>query len=36
MFATAIGALVLRERMTRARVAGAGIIALGAVALRLA
>jgi drug/metabolite transporter (DMT)-like permease len=36
VFATAIAALVLRERMTRARVAGAGIIALGAVAMRLA
>jgi len=36
VFATAIAALLLRERMTRARVAGAGIIALGAVAMRLA
>lgn len=36
VFATGIAALLLRERMTRARVAGAGIIALGAVAMRLA
>ena len=36
VFATAIAALLLRERMTRARVVGAGVIALGAAAMRLA
>ena len=36
VFATAIAALLLRERMTRARVLGAAIIALGAAAMRLA
>ena len=36
VFATAIAALLLRERMTRARVVGASVIALGAAAMRLA
>ena len=36
VFATLIAALLLRERMTRARLLGAGVIALGAVTMRLA
>lgn len=36
VFATAIAVFVLRERATRARICGAGLVALGAVAVRLA
>ena len=36
LFATAISALILRERVGPARIAAAGIIACGAMLLRLA
>lgn len=36
VFATAIAVFVLRERATRARICGAGLVALGAAAVRLA
>ncbi len=36
VFATAIAVFVLRERATLARLCGAGLVALGAVAVRLA
>lgn len=36
VFATAIAVFVLRERASRARICGAGLVALGAVAVRLA
>ncbi|WP_429206934.1 EamA family transporter [Massilia sp. UYP11] len=35
VFATAIAVFVLRERATRARICGAALAALGAVAVRL-